>query len=196
MALGFLAGLSLLAGCSPASSTSSSTTTAAADFVMVEGEGPGELADQIASQGLQRPDGTLRTLVSAEHIGTMELPGRTIQVVAYETGREGDILPCLAVAEEESDQTTSVRGWCGIAVPENIGVLAFQTGGTLEVLIMRVSVETATVVAVTSNGRRITAIPAGRVAYLEWPMSEGRGRQVVGLGTDGEELWSRILTPG
>jgi hypothetical protein len=60
---------------------------------------------------------------------------------------------------------------------------------------MRVSVETATVV-VTSNGRRITASPAGRVAYLEWPVSEGRGRQVAGLGADSEELWSRILTAG
>ncbi|MEX0667157.1 MAG: hypothetical protein WD313_02375, partial [Acidimicrobiia bacterium] len=70
------------------------------------------------------------------------------------------------------------------------------SGGTLEVLIMRVSVETATVVAVTSNGRRITASPAGRVAYLEWPVSDGRGNEVAGLGADGEELWSRILTPG
>jgi hypothetical protein len=81
-------------------------------------------------------------------------------------------------------------------VPENIGVLRFETGGTLEVLIMRVSIETETVVVVTSNARRITARPAGRVAYLEWPVSEGRGRQVVVLGADGEELWSRILTVG
>jgi hypothetical protein len=193
MALEFLAGLGLLAGCNSASS--SSTTTIAADFVMVEGEGPGDLADQIARQGLQREDGTLRTLVSAEHIGTLELPGRTIQVVAYETGREGDTLPCLGLVEEELG-APSMRYWCGIAVPENTGVLTFQSGDTLEVLIMRVSVETATVVVVTSNGRRITASPAGRVAYLEWPVSAGRGSQVAGLGADGEELWSRILTPG
>jgi len=195
--LEFVAGLGLLSGCTPSSSTSSSpsTTTTAADFVMMEGEGPGELAQRIASQGLSRPDGTLRTLVSAEHVGTLELPGRTIQVVAYETGREGDTLPCLAMAEEESDQT-STRGWCGTSVPEDVGILTFETGGAVEVLVMRVSIETETVVVVTANATRITARPAGRVAYLEWPVSDGRGTQVLGLGADGEELWSRILTVG
>ncbi|MEX2623052.1 MAG: hypothetical protein WD651_04955 [Acidimicrobiia bacterium] len=198
LALGLAAGLGIVAGCTPPSSTASPATTSsttAADFVMVEGEGPGELAERIASQGLSRPDGTLRTLVSAEHLGTLELPGRTIHMVAYETGREGDTLPCLAMAEEESDQT-STRGWCGTSVPENVGVLTFETGGATEVLIMRVSIETETVVVVTSSARRITARPAGRVAYLEWPVSEGRGTQVLGLGVDGEELWSRILTVG
>jgi hypothetical protein len=162
---------------------------------MVEGDGPGELAQRIASQGLDRPDGTLRTLVSAEHVGTLELQGRSIYVVGYQTGREGDTLPCIAIATVDGE-SESIGHSCGTSVPENIGVLRFETGGTLEVLIMRVSIETETVVVVTSNARRITARPAGRVAYLEWPVSEGRGRQVVGLGADGEELWSRILTVG
>jgi hypothetical protein len=143
MALGFLAGLSLLAGCNSASS--SSTTTIAADFVMVEGEGPGELANQIARQGLQREDGTLRTLVSAEHIGRMELPGRTIQVVAYETGRERDTSPCLAIVTDDGERGSTFRS-CGTSLPENIGVLGFEAGGATEVLVVRVSIETATVV--------------------------------------------------
>ena len=161
---------------------------------MMEGGGAGELADQIASEGLEREDGTLRTLVSAEHIGTQELPDRTIHVVSYETGKEGDTLPCLAIGEESDP--SSVRHTCGTGLPENIGVVVFDTSGPLEVLIMKVSTETETVMATTSRGERFTARPASQVAYLEWPMSAGRGSQVVGLGADGQVLWTRILPGG
>jgi hypothetical protein len=160
--------------------------------MMVEGEGPGELAERIASQGLRRIDGTLRTLVSAEHVGTLELPGRMIRVVDYETGREGDTLPCVAIATDDGE-SESVGHWCDSRLPENIGVLRLDSGGAVEVLIIRVSIESATVVVVTANGRRITARPAGRVAYLEWPISEGRGSQIVGLDADGDEIWTRVL---
>jgi hypothetical protein len=156
---------------------------------MLDGEGRGELADRIASQGLQREDGTLRTLASAERTGTLELPGRTVRVVEYQTGREGDTRPCVAIATDDGE-SESVLHTCGTGLPENIGILTY----TLEVLVMRVSIETETVVVITSGGRQVTAHPAGRVAYLEWPAGD-RGSQVVGLDTNGDQLWSRVL-PG
>jgi hypothetical protein len=120
----------------------------------------------------------------------MELPGRTIEVVEYQTGTEGDTRPCVAIATDDGE-SESVSHTCGVGLAENIGILFYS----LDVLIMRVSPATEAVVVRTSGGRQITARPAGRVAYLEWPGGD-RGSQVVGLDADGEQLWSQVLPGG
>lgn len=163
-------------------------------FVMMEGEGVGERADAIATQ-VMLPDenGVVPTLVSAEHVAFIELSTRTIEFVAYEIADGGNGDRCLLIVTDVEGE-----GWHGICDDPLSGDVSpliddSDGGGAVRSLLILVSPETARVVAFTDGNAELTAQPANRLAYLEWPAGQGYGIRVIGLDGNGDELWSRPL---
>lgn len=66
-------------------------------------------------------------------------------------------------------------------------------GGAVRSLLLVVLLETSRVVVFTDANGELTAQPANRLAYLEWPADQGYGIRVIGLDVNDDELWSRPL---
>jgi hypothetical protein len=164
-------------------------------FVMLEGEGVGERAEAIASQVmLPDEDGVVPTLVSADHVAVIELPTRTIEFVVYEVADGGGGDRCLLILTGDIEEA----GWHGICddpLSDEVSILSDGSGGggAIRSLLILVSPDTLRVVVFTDGNAELTAQPANRLAYVEWPANQGYGIRVIGLDGDGDELWSRPL---
>ena len=180
---------------SSACSRSPSTSTIEADFVMLEGEGPGQHADDLAGQVmLPNENGVVPTLVSSEHMATIELPTRTIEFVVYEVADGGGGDRCLLILTGDIEE----EGWHGICddpLSDEISPLIDGSagGGAVRSLLILVSSNTSRVVVFTDGNVDLTAQPANRLAYVEWPADQGYGIRVIGLDGNGDEIWSRPL---
>lgn len=162
---------------------------------MMEGEGVGERAEAIASQ-VMLPDenGVVPTLVSAEHMAIIELPTRTIEFVVYEVADEGNGDTCLLMVPGELGEG-GWHGFCDDPLSDEVSLLSDDSagGGAVRSLLILVSPETSRVVVFTDGNLDLTAQPANRLAYVEWPADQGYGIRVIGLDGNGDELWSRPL---
>lgn len=164
-------------------------------FVMLEGEGAGERADAIADQVmLADENGVVPTLVSAEHVAIIELPTQTLEFVIYEVADGGSGDSCLLMVAGDLGE----GGWHGICDDPLSGEVSpliddSDGGGAVRSLLVLVSPETSKVVVFTDGNVELTAQPANRLAYVEWPADQGYGIRVTGLDGNGDELWSRPL---
>lgn len=190
-ALAALLCLTLVAACERPATTEATP----AEFVMMEGEGVGERAEAIASQ-VMLPDenGVVPTLVSAEHMAIIELPTRTIEFVVYEVADEGNGDTCLLMVPGELGEG-GWHGFCDDPLSDEVSLLSDDSagGGAVRSLLILVSPETSRVVVFTDGNLDLTAQPANRLAYVEWPADQGYGIRVIGLDGNGDELWSRPL---